>query len=72
MKATKWLTHAAGVTALRPTKGAQIGTLDLRNICLKFLGKYSMNQLRSKLIFNYGGGNSGSLLAGMFTYDHIR
>ena len=34
-----------------PTKGARIGTLDLRNLRLRFLGKYSMNQLRSKLIF---------------------
>ena len=35
----------------RPTKAAQVGTLDLKNVCLRFPGKYSTNQLRSKLIF---------------------
>ena len=35
----------------RVTKGAQIDTLDLKYVRFRFLGKYGMNQLHSKLIF---------------------
>ena len=34
-----------------PTRVVQMGTLDIKNLCLRFLRKYNMNQLRSKIIF---------------------
>ena len=34
----------------RPTKAAQIGKVGMKTFSLRFLGKYSMNQLHFKLI----------------------